>query len=319
MKFIDFHVDTLMHLLEQQLKGLDKECTLHNNTYHVDFSRLQKSRYTAQFFACYINIEGKCLFSNSHFNDAMYAIEKLHEHVLQSDSVAIAQSYSDYVQNSENKKLSCFISIEDGGIIENDISKLAVLHEKGVRAITLTWNYENCIGYPHSKAGNDFGLKPFGFETIAKMEELGILIDVSHLSDKGFWDVCNNTKRPFLATHSNARSVCDNSRNLDNNMIKALADRGGITGLNFYGYFLQGTETSSVKTMLKHIKHIINVGGEDVLALGSDFDGIDGNLELSGVQDIHMLVSSMEKEDISHRVIEKICYKNAENFFKKTL
>ncbi len=319
MNYIDFHADTLIHWLKQQQKGLDLSSTLYNNPYHVDFSRLQKSGYTAQFFACYINLGEKPFFSSSHFDDALFAIEKLNEQVSLSDNISIAHSYFDYVKNKNAKKFSCFISIEEGGILENEITRLDLLYEKGVRAITLTWNFENFIGYPHEKTGSEFGLKPFGFEVIEKMEDLGILIDVSHLSDAGFWDVYNNTKKPFIATHSNARSVHDNSRNLTDDMIRCLSDRGGVVGLNFYGPFLQGNETSSIDAMLKHIKHIVNIGGEDVLSLGSDFDGIEGNLELCGVHDIHLLISAMEREGLTSSLIEKICYNNAEAFLKRTL
>ncbi len=319
MNFIDFHADTLVHWLKQQQKGLDLSSTLCNNPYHIDFSRLKKSGYLAQFFACYINLGEKPFFSSSHFDDALYAIKRLNEQVALTSVVAISHSYKEYIKNKDENKHSVFISIEEGGILYDDISKLDVLYEKGVRAITLTWNYENCIGYPHEKKGSDFGLKAFGFEVIERMEEIGILIDISHLSDAGFWDVCNNTKKPFLATHSNARSVHDNSRNLTDEMIKALADRGGVTGLNFYGPFLQGSEDSTIGAMVKHIQHIVKVGGEDVLALGSDFDGIEGNLELAGVQDIHKLVNAIEKAGLSSSLIEKICYNNAENFLKRLL
>ncbi len=319
MNFIDFHIDTLIHWLKQQQKGLDKDATLYNNPYHVDFSRLIKSAYAAQFFATYINLGEKTFFSNTHYEDALFAIDTLHKQVSLSTDISIATSFDEYKKNKEEKKHSVFISVEEGGILDNDITRLDTLYERGVRAITLTWNYENCIGYPHEKSGSEFGLKPFGFEVIEKMENLGILVDVSHLSDQGFWDICNISKKPFIATHSNARTVCDTTRNLTDEMLRALAGRGGITGLNFYGYFLQGSETSSVEDMVKHIQHIVNVAGEDVLALGSDFDGIEGNLELEGVQDIYKLVNGMEKAGLPSAVIEKICYKNAESFLERAL
>ncbi len=319
MNFIDFHVDTLIYWLKQQQQGFDKDATLYNNPYHVDLNRLIKCGYTAQFFATYINLGENPFFSNSLYNDALFAIEKLQKEVSLLNDISITTSFDEYKKNKEKKKHSVFISIEEGGIIDNDITRLDSLYERGVRAITLTWNYENCIGYPHEKKGSDFGLKPFGFEVIEQMENLGILIDVSHLSDQGFWDVYNTAKKPFIATHSNARSVHDNSRNLTDEMIKTLADRGGVVGLNFYGPFLQGNENSSVDAMLKHIKHIVTIGGEEVLALGSDFDGIEGNLELCGVHDIHKLVQGMQRDGLSSNLIEKICYKNAENFLERAL
>lgn len=183
--------------------------------------------------------------------------------------------------------------------------------------ITLTWNYENTIGYPNKDyTFTNEGLKPFGIEVLKQMDELGIIIDVSHLSDGGFWDVLKYGTRPFVASHSNARSIMNHPRNLTDKMIKEMGNRDCIIGLNYYGAFLQENEESTFESICKHMDHIIKVGGEDILCLGSDFDGIDGSLPMTGCEDLNLLVNAMREFGFTDDIIAKICYKNALKFFE---
>lgn len=334
MNFIDFHIDTLMKYYKEkeQNKNLDK--TLYNNDYHVDFERLIKSNYLAQFFATFIFMDSKGEKDNSlkEFEDGFDIKEKVDYYKMALDAfdlfyseidkhkdiVKFAGDYNDYLNNRNNNKLSAFLTVEEGGIIENKVERVDELYKKGVRAITLTWNFENCIGYPnHNLIYQNKGLKPFGIEVVEKMNELGIIVDVSHLSDGGFYDVCKYSKRPFMATHSNARVIQGHPRNLTDEMIKMLANKGGITGLNFCGPFLQKDNRSTVDAMMKHIRHMINIGGLNILGLGTDFDGIGGDLELKGAHDMPILAKAMSQNGFTTNEIEAVCYKNAEDFFKR--
>ena len=292
--------------------------TLLQNNGHVDIMRLRKSGYTAQMFACYVDL-GKRPYTKSYYGDALAMIEIFNEGIKDNEEdIAVAKSYNDYLSNKKCSKLSAFLTIEEGGIIENNIDMLDDLYEKGVRVITLTWNYENCIGYPNFEYNyQNQGLKPFGLEALERMDELGIIVDVSHLSDGGFYDIYRHGKRPFMATHSNARSMCDVSRNLTDDMIKKLADKGGITGINFCGDFLNLDGKSTTEGMIRHIRHIIKVGGLEVVGLGTDYDGIEGDLELKGAQDLPKLVEALEAAKFSSNEIEAICFKNAEKFFER--
>lgn len=333
MNFIDFHIDTLMKYYREKLQGKAEEKSLFSNNYHVDIERLIKSNYLAQFFATFIYMSDdqrhtpeyiKRNFMDENgkidfYKMALGAFDLFYSEINQhKDVVAYAGNYYDYIRNKEKGLLSAFLTVEEGGIIDGKIERLDEMYAKGVRAITLTWNFENCLGYPnYDYIYKENGLKPFGIETVERMNELGIIVDVSHLSDGGFYDVYKHAKRPFMATHSNARNVQDHSRNLTDEMIKMLADKGGITGLNFCGVFLQKENISALEDMMKHIKHIINVGGLDVLGIGTDFDGIDGELELKGAQDMPKLSDAMEHYGFSSKEIEAVCYKNAENFFER--
>ncbi len=215
----------------------------------------------------------------------------------------------------QNRKIGVIYTIEDSGIYGDDIQKVDKAYALGVRIATLTWNHENALGYPNSfhKTIMKQGLKPFGFEVIEKMNRLGIIIDVSHLSDGGFYDVAKTSKKPFIATHSNSRTLADHPRNLTDEMIKLLAEKGGVIGLNFNPPFLKTSNdarVSSIRDMIRHLKYIQNIGGTDVLAIGTDFDGITGNLEIDSPEKMPLLPEALEQAHFSQTSIEKICSKN---------
>jgi membrane dipeptidase len=164
------------------------------------------------------------------------------------------------------------------------------------------------------------GLKAFGKDAVAVMNDIGIIIDVSHLSDGGFWDVVYLTKRPFVASHSNCRAIAPHRRNLSDEMIRALANKGGVMGLNFYGPFLNADASgkeSRIIEMLRHIKHMINVGGSELPAIGTDFDGMDGSFEIGDCSKMQLLFEAMEGEGFTIGQIEKVAYKNAERVIKE--
>lgn len=221
----------------------------------------------------------------------------------------------------DSGKIGVIFTGEDLGVIGSDLRKLDTVYQRGVRIATLTWNHENAIGFPNSAKPQvmQAPLKPFGTETVEKMNELGIVIDVSHLSDGGFWDVAHVSSKPFIATHSNSREITNNPRNLTDAMIKAIAKRGGVIGINFAPQFLsgRGDDTSRIRDILRHIRHIRNVGGSDVLAIGTDFDGIRGHLEIDSPAKMPLLAHVLTKCGMKESELEKIFYKNALRVFRE--
>lgn len=218
--------------------------------------------------------------------------------------------------------MSAVLTIEEGGILCNDIERLDKLYQEGIRLMTLTWNHDNCIGSPNSKDIEVMkkGLKPFGLEVIERMNELGMIIDVSHLSDGGFWDVIRCSDKPVVASHSNARALCPHPRNLSNEMIKALAEKGGVIGVNFYPFFLNPIGKASAEEIADHIMHMYCVGGEDVIAIGTDFDGFDeGELEIEHLGEMDKLHSAVKKKGLTERQIEKIWSQNVMRVIKEVL
>lgn len=307
MNLIDFHCDTILKIYENN-------SNLKNNSFSVDINKLKKGNSLAQFFALFVDYRStsnplqKCLSMLDRF---FIELDK------NRDSIALARNYDELILNKSHEKISAFLTIEEGGVIQGRLSNLRNFYRLGVKLITLTWNFPNEIGYPNKNYQYaNKGLTPFGLNVVEEMNNLHMMIDVSHLSDKGFYDVAKYSKAPFLASHSNARAITNNPRNLTDDMIKTLANKGGIIGLNFFGEFLGGNKFSRVEDMLTHIKHIINIGGIDVLSLGSDFDGINSILDIEDIGQIHKLVKALKENNYSDDSIEKIFYKNALRFMK---
>lgn len=250
----------------------------------------------------------------------MYAVFQ-REMKANSDAICFARCAKELEANRHHGKISAFLTVEEGGICGDDIGQLQKLYAMGVRLITLTWNFENTLGYPNSDdpAVMSRGLKPFGVEFVETMNRLGMLVDVSHLSDGGFWDVARISSKPFVASHSNARAVRDFRRNLTDAQLRTLAEKGGVTGINFFHRFLGYDETGSVAQMVAHIKHIKKIAGIDVLAIGSDFDGFSGPCELKNSAELIRIPEALNQEGFTCDEIDKICYKNALRVIKDVL
>lgn len=187
-------------------------------------------------------------------------------------------------------------------------ARLLRMWEDGVRLLTLTWNYENCLGYPNGSGG---GLKRAGYEAVAYMQELGMVVDVSHLSDRGFWDVMAAVKKPVAASHSCARSLCGHQRNLTDEQLRAVGKNGGVVGLNFHAPFLRENGVSgSVEEAAYHLRHIISCAGSEAAAFGSDYDGMQGTPEWGGCEGMPRLIGALSTY-FDADTMEKICYRNA--------
>ncbi len=321
--YIDMHCDTLMRAY------LDKK----NNVYELpelmlDVKRLTESGASAQFFAMfmlpeYVRERLKDAFPKDR--DYVETLLSIYEKTLaeHGESIGRCTAYCDYLANKKAGRVSAILSVEDGRMVAGNLDNLKWLYQMGVRMMAPLWNYENCFGYPNSEDTiiMQKGLTPFGKEAIRGLNDLGIIIDVSHLNDGGFWDVVKLSKKPFVASHSNCRSLSPHQRNLTDEMIRALADKGGVMGLNFYGPFLnQDTSCmeSRIPQMLVHLKHMIKLGGSDLPAIGSDFDGMDGEFEISDCSKMQLLFEAMERNGFSNEQIEKIAYKNVERVIKET-
>ncbi len=302
MQIIDLHCDTMLHLSDHQHLRLRK------NHLSVDVEKLKSGHIVAQFFALYIDLEKypdalqRCLSMLDRFYQEIEA---------NRDNIALARNVRELSANQEEGKISAFLTIEEGAALQGKIENLRNFYRLGVRLMTLTWNYPNEIGYPNC----DFkysaqGLTEFGRQVVHEMNELGMIIDVSHLSDQGFYDVARLSCKPFVASHSNGRSVQNHSRNLSDDMIALLAQKGGVMGINFAGSFLDGSSVSKIDDMVAHIKHIHNVGGIDVLGIGTDFDGIDYTLEIANSGEMGKLINALSKNGFTTTEIEKIAYKN---------
>lgn len=320
MKYIDLHCDSL---LIQAALG-DEADLFGSQKGSVNIERLLNADCMAQVFAIFMIQEEKFEKYGIKCGDDDEYIELFKSTALKAASdhpekFSIMNRSEELTKNYEKGAVTGILSLEDGRAVRGSFDRIRSFYDMGIRLIGLTWNFKNCFGSPNSKDRSEMaeGLSEFGKESIELMNELGIMIDVSHLSDGGFWDVKRLSKKPFLASHSNARALADHPRNLSDEMIKAIASSGGIVGLNFCPIFLKeqsGTSVSSVDDMIRHIRHIINIGGSDIMALGSDLDGIGGELEISRPEEFVKLFDALQREGFSHELIEKFAYKNAERF-----
>lgn len=304
----DLHCDTIMRIC-------DDKSELHTNTYHIDVNKLIKGDALAQCFAMFVDLT----MDASPFEYCNDMIDTYDREIKTNEQyLRKAMTTADIEKNLKDGFISSILTIEEGGVIEGKMENFHHFADRGVKAITLTWNYENEIAYPNCKeAFRELGLKPFGIQLIKAMNERNVLIDVSHLSDGGFWDCIKYSKQPILATHSNARGCWNHSRNLTDDMIIALRDNGGVMGINFCSAFVNETNYTSIDDLIKQIDYIKNLAGVDVIALGSDFDGIESELELKDASYMPKLAQGLKEHGYTSEEVDKIFFKNAMRLFDK--
>lgn len=329
MQIVDMHCDTISEILKHN--RLKKECLLRRNSLHVDLERMLLSGYLVQNFALFVQMK-KCEATPWDEVCDLYRIY-CKELEANADILAPVYCYADIEHNHKAGKMSALLTVEEGGVCGGEIAKLESLYEMGVRMLTLSWNYPNELGWPNINllepvdlysAQTVNGLTDKGREFVVRMEELGMIVDVSHLSDKGFYDVCECTAKPFVASHSNARDVCAASRNLTDDMIRKLAARGGCMGLNFCADFLERVpdhmpNPGTVAAIVRHAKHIVNVGGIEVLGLGSDFDGIDTHAELPGAECMGVLWEAMHRAGFTQGQLDAVFKGNVLRVYRDNL
>lgn len=332
MNILDMHCDTISVLLEQKRAG-ESRGSLRENLGHIDLLRMKASGYLLQNFALYVDAgSGRDPWEEVCALHAFYE-EQLKEN---SDLIRPVYRFSDIESNRQQGKMSAVLTVEEGAVCKGEEEKLHRLYEMGVRMMTLTWNYPNEIGYPNLDTARcnepDFlyvadsgrGLTERGRELLAVMESLGMIVDVSHLSDAGFYDVLECTKKPFVASHSNARAVCRCVRNLTDDMLRGLARRGGCVGLNFCPDFLTdvplGQENpGTVAAVVEHAKHIVSAAGIEVLGLGTDFDGIGGHAQLKGAQSMGLLWEALHDAGFTQSQLDKIFSGNVLRVYREIL
>lgn len=303
---IDCHCDTAS-------EALDKNVGFYNNGLHVDLAKVNDLEYT-QFFAAFIHPE----FKASAMERATAIINKLKNEISEiSEKTAFCLSYKDYEKNKG--KIRVFLSLEGGEPI-TDKASLLKLYEEGVRMATLTWNYSNHLAAGVLEKDEKKGLTSFGREIAEEMNRLGIIIDVSHLNDKSFWDIIEISKKPIIASHSNSRSICKNPRNLTDEQFLAIKNKGGAVGINFYPLFLSDNGDAAISDIIRHTEHFLSLGGENNICIGSDSDGIDFLPQgMIGIWDIDKLFNEMLRLGYSENLVKNISYTNMERILHEIL
>ncbi len=301
----DGHCDTATGLLMRHHQ-------LYANDGHVSLERAKRLDGYVQFFALWTVAREKHLTQQEQMNRMYHNL--MQQFSLYSEYINLCLNSRDVTHTLSEGKAAALLSIEGAEGINCDPGLLEQAWNMGVRMISLTWNHENVLAGWH---GTDVGLSDQGKEFVRRAQKLGMLIDVSHLSDRGFFDLCDITEGPIVASHSNSRAVCNHSRNLTDDMYKQIIATGGTVGLNMFAEFLTEDEACNMDTVLRHIDHFFSLGGEKHLSLGGDLDGCDRLPEpMTGIDGYRYLIDAMLSHGLSEETVTNICFHNFMEVFQ---
>lgn len=307
MNYFDLHCDTITECCNQGV-------SLINNELQLNIKKGKELLNWVQVYAIWIDDEMSDEEAYDYFN-------KVHQYFLKEieayPPLSFCTSSEAVTRELKRKRKVACLSIESSRALGGKIERVEEFYKKGVRAMTLTWNGRTKVA-DGCMVEQAQGLTAFGKAVIKKMNEVGMVIDVSHLAEKGFWDVARLSQRPFIATHSNSKAICNHPRNLTDEQFKYLIEHHGLVGMNFYPLFINGTYECTIEELLLHIDHFLELGGEDIIAMGSDFDGAKMPVNMQGVQDIPYLWSLLERR-YGKKKAEKFMFQNAYKFWKKNL
>lgn len=307
MRFFDLHCDTLYEILT-------KKTDLSENCCHISTNKLDCFSKYYGCFAIWIPPEFRGDAALQLFDKAF---DKLNIEIKKSENkIFRCENFQDFVE--KNYKNNVIFTVEGGAVLGGEISKLDHLKKCGVKMITLTWNGKCEIG-DGVGVENPKGLSDFGKKTIKKMEDLNIIVDVSHASEKLFYDIAEYSEKPFIASHSNSKFICSHERNLTDEQFKIINEKGGIVGINLSKAFLKNDRNPNFSDILRHIDRFLSLGGENIVCFGSDFDGTDIPDCMTGIESIPNFYEFCLKNGYSESLLDKIFYSNAYEFFENNV
>lgn len=310
MRFFDLHCDTLY-------KCLENDENFYNNEFHISLEKAEKYDKYIGCFAVWIPDEWR---GEKAFDLFKCASEKFdNQKELFSAKFEQCQTFCEIKSFEKSpKNVGIILSVEGGAAIAGRLENLEYLRKKGVRIMTLTWNGRCELG-DGVGVENAQGLSQFGQKAVAEMEKLGIIVDISHASEKLFYDVYEISKKPFIATHSNSKKICNHRRNLSDEQFEIIKNRNGLVGINFCNDFLNDKKPATIDDVLKHIEHFLELGGEKVIAFGSDFDGCDVPEKIAGIEYMEDLYEYFLKKNYNQKLVDDIFFNNAYNFMSINL
>lgn len=309
----DLHCDTAAELCLQQKSWA-------SNDLHVDLDRAGRLLSHHQFYAfcCVYDERFQPLPAQQAEERLLRAVSNFYSQLEQnSDRTKLCRNVEDLVAAANEKKQGVFLSLEGPEAIGCDPDRLEELRDLGFLMTTLTWNFPNALAGPH---GSDQGLTDLGKAFVRRAQELGIVIDVSHLSEKAFWDLIDVTTAPIVASHSNSRAVCPHSRNLSDEQFKVICNLGGLVGLNLYPPFLNESGKADFSDFKRHMDHFLALGGEHHLAVGGDLDGCDMlPTGFTGVESWNDLGRWLMQQGVEEELVNHVFNNNAVYFALKHL
>lgn len=301
----DLHCDTALALLG---KTVNEAGSLKKNSYHIDLERASRLEAYCQCFACYTTPMMQERFGASPvvvFEREIATIQREVEH--NKNMIRLAHSMDEVAENRAAGKMSAVLTIEGPAGFDFDPELLENLRQVGFQISTLGWNEKNSLTGSNVTGG---GLTDRGREYVREAQRLGMLVDVSHISDEGFWDIMEITNAPVIATHSNSRAVCAHSRNLTDDMFRAICQTGGVAGINQYASFLG--EQPTLDTVCDHVFHFMELDPEGThIALGGDLDGCSSLAAgFTGIESYPSLADRLMERGLTQENIQNIFWNN---------
>ncbi len=302
----DLHCDTALRLLGDDL---NQAGSLAENSGHIDLNRAEALAGYCQCFACFTT---PLMEEEQHVSPVVVFEREIATIQREIDrnkrKIALAYNAQDVRANQKKGKMSAILTIEGPAGFGFDPELLEPMYQAGFRISTLGWNERNPLTGSHVTGG---GLTDLGRAYVRNAQAQGVLVDVSHISDEGFWDIMEMTQGPVIASHSNSRAVCDHSRNLTDDMFRAIRDTGGVAGINQYGAFLG--ENPSLDTVCDHILHFLELDPEGThIALGGDLDGCDALAEgFEGIESYPALANRLLERGLTEDMVRNIYWNNA--------
>lgn len=318
----DAHCDTISEAAKNGI-GLRK------NGLHVDLERGGRYSPYAQVFAVFGRPDGGLSAEGDYLRDWPYEVLTgladgllsllLYEFETNSDVLSLCRNAKEVKEATESGKIAALIAVEGAELLGCDIGRLKDAYDKGVRFVNLCWNYDNEICGAANGASKG-GLTEKGRQFVWTMQDMGIAVDLSHASERTFWDVVEIANRPVIAGHSNSKAICANPRNLTDDQFKAIVRLGGVAGLNLYPKFLSEREWAGIDDVLRHAEHFLELGGEKALCLGGDLDGVEYLPKaITGIESYGDIYEAMLKRNYSEDLVRDIFYNNLYDVLERVL
>lgn len=304
----DLHCDTVTTCSEQG-------CEMYSNSRHISLEKGMLYRKWCQVFAIWIPDELRGIAAQKYFErNVAFFLDQMEKY---SDAVRFCKTARELRDAATLQKCGALLAIEGGAALGGEITKLEEYYQKGVRILTLTWNGKNELAC--GCMDGEEGLTEFGRQVLIKMGKLGMIADVSHLNEKGFYELAELQAGPFIASHSNFSDVWHHKRNLSREQFDILRQTGGLVGLNLYWNFLGDNEDRGMDNVYRHLSYGLVNGGEKILALGCDFDGADLPKDLNGIEYLEPLFEYLLSRGIQEDTLMDVFYGNAFRFFQRVL
>lgn len=316
MYWFDGHCDVLWKRWDSRFQNENRDFDDPHSELDVNERYLTENQQVLQVFATFIPPK---VSVGQRFAVALAQIDDFYEHIIGDGERLFPVTTREDLHACSPQRMGALLAMEGAEALQGELSNLRIFYHLGVRQIGLTWNYANEVadGVEEDRGG---GLTRFGRQVVEEMMRLKMIVDVSHLSVRGFWEVIDIDRLPVIASHSNSLTICPHKRNLDDSQIRAIIEKQGLIGLTYYPPFVHpGNSKVTITHLLRHVEYICELGGENQLCFGSDFDGIDIKVEgLENVKQVHNLKEALLQR-YPEPLVQKWAFKNAFSFYTKHL